>query len=97
MDALTSLAGVLLDERKFQEAESVLRGMSAETSSPPGGWTNALRQTYLGASLAGEGKRAEAEPLLRAGYLKLVEQKSYIPADHLPDIEKARRRLAESR
>src|SRR5262249_52949369 len=54
----------------FTEAEPIWRAVleGRRKSLPEGNWEIGLTETMLGASLIGEGRLADAEPLLLAGY-----------------------------
>jgi serine/threonine protein kinase len=84
---LTALARLRLTQRKYTEAESLLR----EAMDGPGNqnaqiWDTFDRQSLLGASLMGQGKYADAEPLLLSGYEGLQKQSPAISVDaNLPE------------
>ena len=66
---LTALARLRLTQRKYAEAESLLReAMSGTGNQDTQIWDTFDRQSLLGASLLDQGRYAEAEPLLNAGY-----------------------------
>jgi hypothetical protein len=73
--ALASLGEALLDQRKFTEAEPVAREcLVLREAAVPDHWRRYLAQSLLGASLAGQGKHAEAEPLLLEAVRELAGQ-----------------------
>jgi eukaryotic-like serine/threonine-protein kinase len=71
--ALASQSEALLKEGRFEEAAAALRGCLAvrQKAFPEGNWLIAETNSQLGAALAGEGKFAEAEPLLLEAYTTL--------------------------
>jgi hypothetical protein len=52
-------------------------------------WERYSCQSVLGASLTGQGKYDEAEPLLLAGYQGMFQRKDAMPAENRPDLENA--------
>ena len=83
-EPLAHLARVLLKEEKFAEAESLARECLAlgEKLKPDSPRTLEAR-SLLGASLVGEKRYAEAEPLLLSAYDAVKSREKEIPADHL--------------
>jgi len=84
---LTALARLRLKQQRFTEAESLLReATSRKESKAAQAWISFDRQSLLGAALLGQGKYAEAEPLLLAGYEGLKKLSPAISADaNLPE------------
>ncbi len=84
---LTALARLRLTQRKYAEAESLLReAMNGSGNQNAEIWDTFDRQSLLGASLLGQGKFAEAEPLLLSGYEGLMKQSPAISVDaNLPE------------
>jgi hypothetical protein len=79
---LTALARLRLTQRKYTEAESLLReAMNGSGNQNTQIWDTFDRQSLLGASLLGQGKYAEAEPLLIAGYEGLRKLNPAISVD----------------
>jgi len=77
--SMDTLGLVLLAQRKYVEAEPILREcVAARHESLPGDFRLFATEAALGESLAGQGKRAEAEGLLLAGYdgMKEHEQRT---------------------
>jgi tetratricopeptide (TPR) repeat protein len=71
-----------LTQRKYAEAESLLReAMNGSGNQNTQIWDTFDRQSLLGASLLGQGKYAEAEPLLLSGYQGLLKQSPAISVD----------------
>jgi tetratricopeptide (TPR) repeat protein len=84
---LTSLGRLRLAEQRYSEAESLLREAgSGEGNQQLMMWDTCDRQSLLGASLLGQGKYAEAEPLLIEGYEGLRKLSPAISVDaNLPE------------
>src|SRR5262249_39827295 len=66
---MATLGMILVKEGKWTEAESILREcLELRTKREPDDWTTSTTRSLLGASLLGQKKYAEAEPLLVSGY-----------------------------
>ena len=72
----------LMKEGRFGEAASLLRGCLAmrQKALPEGHWLIADTTSRIGSAVAGEGKFAEAEPMLLEAYAALKENRR-VPAD----------------
>jgi len=80
-DTLTGVTRTLLLEEKFIEAEPPAREALALREKPPSdNWETFEAQSLLGASLLGQKKYSEAEPLLLSGYQGLKAREQTIPA-----------------
>jgi eukaryotic-like serine/threonine-protein kinase len=80
--SLALLGRVRVDQESYAEAESPLReALTAYEKAAPDEWRRYLAQGLLGASLAGQRKYAEAEPLLLAGYQGMLQRQGSVPAD----------------
>ena len=74
---------VLLEEQKFVEAEeTALRCLKIRAELNADDWSTFHARSMLGAALAGQGKFAEAEPLLLQGYEGMKQRAQTIPAAH---------------
>jgi eukaryotic-like serine/threonine-protein kinase len=74
------LGKALLVQRDFPEAESFLRlYLAVAERKLPDGWRRSAAQSALGASLLGQGKYTQAEPLLMQGYVRLKQFERGIP------------------
>ncbi len=84
---LTALGRLRLTQQRYAEAESLLReAMSGTGNQNLQLWDTFDRQCLLGASLLGQGKFADAEPLLVAGYEDLKKLSPAIAVDtNLPE------------
>jgi tetratricopeptide (TPR) repeat protein len=88
--ALTLLTQIRLQQKKYAEAEPVIReALNRYDEKIPDSWRRYHSQSLLGASLAGQGKYAEAEPSLLAGYQGMLQRQATIPADHRSDLQRA--------
>jgi hypothetical protein len=81
VNAIESLGFVMLREQKYRDAEPILRQLVAiRDEKSPQPWRPGFARNLLGASLAGQRRFAEAEPLIVGGYEQMVAQRSTIPA-----------------
>jgi eukaryotic-like serine/threonine-protein kinase len=79
MDALAGLALAYQSEGKFAENEPLAReAVEFDRRKRPDDWQRFRAECLLGASLAGQKKYAEAEPLLLAGYQGMAARKERI-------------------
>ena len=89
-DTLTGwmmLALVRLQQERFADAESTSRELlTAYQESAPDNWRRIYTQAILGASLVGERKYEEAEPILTSAYDGLVEKRESMLAEFRPTI-----------
>ncbi len=68
-EAMNRLGRSLLKQRRWAEAESILRQcLAAREKGSPGDWREFGTEALLGGALLGQKKYADAELLLRAGY-----------------------------
>jgi serine/threonine protein kinase len=78
--SIADLGHALLEQRDFAQAESFLRFYVAVAEEKmPDGWRRSAAVSALGASLLGQKKYAEAEPLLGKGYARLKQYEQRIP------------------
>jgi tetratricopeptide (TPR) repeat protein len=76
MSSAADLALAYLSQGKFTESEPLAReAWELDRKKQPDDWQGFRAETLLGASLAGQKKYAEAEPLLLEGYQGMVAQK----------------------
>jgi serine/threonine protein kinase len=88
--AAAQLSWNFLMQEKWGEAESVLREcLAVREKTQPDDWTTFNTRSVLGGALLGQGKKAEAEPLLLSGYQGMKAREAKIPS-------KARDRLSEA-
>jgi hypothetical protein len=86
-DTMASAADLALayqSQRKFAESEALAReALELERKKQPEDWQRFRAESLLGASLAGEKKYAEGEPLLLEGYQGMLARKDRISVpDH---------------
>lgn len=94
--ASSSLGQVQLIQQKFGDAARTLKtSLDMYQKSGLQSWQRYSCQALLGASLAGQKKYSEAEPLLVAGYEGMVRVRATIPAYELHYIEDAGRTLVQ--
>ena len=78
---LSALGRNLLEQRKWAEAEPLLReSLAIWDARRPDDWNRFDSQSLLGDSLLGQTKYAEAEPLLLAGYEGMRAREAKLPA-----------------
>jgi len=81
-DEVTKWIGVLLHDERFVEAEAAAREhLMIEQIQYPDDWRTFEAKSLLGASLLGQKKYAEAEPLLLSACAGMNERRSGIPAE----------------
>jgi hypothetical protein len=80
-DRMAVLGWNLVGQKKYTEAESVLRDcLTIREKKQPDLWTTFYAKSLLGEALLGQKMYAEAEPLLKAGYEGLKERRDSIPS-----------------
>ncbi len=85
------LAEAYVSEGKFTESEPLAReALAFQVTKEPDNWQHFWAESLLGASLAGEKRYVEAEPLLLEGYRGMVERKDSMPVPKLRDLDCAR-------
>ena len=85
------LAEAYVAEGKFTQSEALAREAEAfQQTHEPDNWQIFWAESLLGASLAGEKRYVEAEPLLIEGYRGMVERKDRMPIPKLRDVDLAR-------
>jgi serine/threonine protein kinase/tetratricopeptide (TPR) repeat protein len=77
---LAGLGSNLMLQKKWAEAEAVLReSLAILLKKQPDGWPRFSTESLLGAVLLGQGRYADAEPLLLQGYKGLKQRAATIP------------------
>jgi serine/threonine protein kinase/tetratricopeptide (TPR) repeat protein len=93
--AVARLSATLLAAEKFIEAETTAREyLQLCEQKLPENWRAFDACSMLGASLAGQGKYAEAEPLLVSGYQGIKQRELGIPRTTNPPVSESIKRLA---
>jgi eukaryotic-like serine/threonine-protein kinase len=81
MDAAADLAQAYQSQRKFAESEPLAReSLEFDRKKRPEDWQRFRAESLLGASLAGQKRFAEAEPLLLAGYQGMAARRDRMGA-----------------
>jgi eukaryotic-like serine/threonine-protein kinase len=93
---LAALGLNLLKQNKWVEAEVAVRDcLTLRESKDPNGWPTFNSKAMLGASLLGQKKHAEAEPLLLKGYLGMKQREKLISPAGKSRLPEAVDRLIE--
>ncbi len=96
LDVMASLGEVQILQQKYADAEALAReALGHWEAGSPNSWKRFYGQALVGASLAGQKRYAEAEPLLLSGHQGLVERESTIPAGSRRVVGEAGLRIAE--
>jgi eukaryotic-like serine/threonine-protein kinase len=91
MASAADLALALVSQREFAESEALAReAMDTFRRIQPDDWQRFRSESLLGASLAGQKKYAEAEPLLLEGYRGMVVRKDRIDVPDRYHLDRAR-------
>ncbi|MBV9267677.1 MAG: tetratricopeptide repeat-containing protein, partial [Acidobacteriaceae bacterium] len=94
--AIEALALAYESQGKFTQAESLAReALELNRKKQPNSWQRFRAESLLGASLAGQEKYAEAEPLLVDGYEGMIARKERISVPDRYHIDCARGWLAQ--
>ena len=101
MSYYSDTAGVLvlvgrlrLRQHRYSEAEAALReGMQGSGKDAPVPWQRYEMQSMLGASLMGQARFEEAEPLLLSAYQALTQHQHEIPWESRSAVEQTSRRI----
>jgi serine/threonine protein kinase/tetratricopeptide (TPR) repeat protein len=92
--ALTTLGWVLLDEKKWPEAEQVFREcLDVRQKYQPNAWATFDTRSLLGEALLGQGRFAEAEPLIVSGFEGMNRLEATIPKPSKAQFANASRRV----
>jgi non-specific serine/threonine protein kinase/serine/threonine-protein kinase len=96
MASAADLALAYLSQGKFAESEPLAReAMRIDRKKQPDDWQGFFAESLLGASLAGQKKYAEAEPLLLEGYRGTLERKNRIEVPNWYYLDRAREWLVQ--
>jgi hypothetical protein len=95
---MTAIGEVFFLEGKYADAEARLReALRVHEKAAPNAWRRYQTQSLLGAALARQGKRDEAEPLLESGHQGLNRLETNIPFEFRALIEDSGDWLAQLR
>jgi eukaryotic-like serine/threonine-protein kinase len=87
---------IMLEERKYEEAEAVARRcLAIRQRLKPDDWGTHNARHMLGFALAGQNRFSEAETLLIEGYRGMKAQRANIPDIHLPRLGEAVQRIMQ--
>jgi hypothetical protein len=95
LDVMASLGEVEIQQQKYAPAEPLVREALVSWDAAPNGWRRYYGQALVGASLSGQKRYAEAEPLLLSGYQGLVDRHSAIPAATKRVVSEAGMRIVQ--
>jgi serine/threonine protein kinase/tetratricopeptide (TPR) repeat protein len=91
MAAAADLALAYLSEGKFAKSEPLAReALEINREMRPEDWHRFRAESLLGATLAGQQKYAEAEPLLTEGYRGMLDRKDRMKAEDWFYLDRAR-------
>ena len=94
-NTLIGLAQLRLDQRRFSEAEQLSRdALTIFEKTWPDTWRRYQAQSIWGATLAAQGRFAEAEPVLLSAFKELVQRDGTIPASDKSATQQAESRVA---
>jgi tetratricopeptide (TPR) repeat protein len=92
--SMNNLGLLYVDSGKHAEAESLLRAaLTSYLKTSPDSWERYNCESLLGASLIGQKKYREAEPLVTGGYEALVQRKTKMPAGSSTTLAEAGQRI----
>ena len=90
LNAIAHLGELRVYQARYAEAEPMLRGcLDIQKQTMPSDYRRYLTQTLLGASLAGEHKYEEAEPLLVGGYEGMKQNAASVSDLNRQKLQKA--------
>jgi tetratricopeptide (TPR) repeat protein len=96
MVSAENLALAYESQGKFAEAEPLAReALELNQKKQPDDWDRFRAESLLGASLAGQKKYAEAEPLLLDGYTGMVARKDRVLMPDWYHLDRAREWLVQ--
>jgi serine/threonine protein kinase/Tfp pilus assembly protein PilF len=96
MLSVADLALAYLSQGKFAESEPLAReALEFNRKKQPDEWQRFRAESLLGASLAGQKKYAEAEPLLLEGYRGMLQRKDRIGVPDWYHLDRSREWIAQ--
>ena len=94
--SVNTLGLLYLNLGRYDEAESLLRtALSGYEKAVPDGWEQYNAQSMLGASVAGQKRYQEAEPLAVQAYDALIQRKASIPPANASVMDQAGQRVIQ--
>lgn len=96
MEAAVDLALAYVSQGKFAQGEALAReALEFDQTDQPDNWQRFRAASLLGASLAGQKKYSEAEPLLLEGYQGMVARKDQIGVPDWYHLDRSREWVAQ--
>ncbi len=96
MRSINNLGLLYLNVGQNGQAESLLRtALKSYEKIAPDSWERYSCESMLGASLTGQKKYQEAEPLVIDGYEAMIQRKATMPAGSSPALDQAGQRIAQ--
>jgi tetratricopeptide (TPR) repeat protein len=96
MEAATDLALAYQSQRKFAETEALAREVLAfNHKMQPEDWHRFCAESLLGASLSGQKRYTDAEPLLLEGYQGMLARRDRIPVENYHYLDRSHKWLVE--
>jgi eukaryotic-like serine/threonine-protein kinase len=90
LNTMRVLGGIYRDEGHYGQAEALLReALKGYLKVRPDFWARFDVESTLGASLAGQKRYADAEPLLLSGYEGMSRLEASIPPINKPSVQRA--------
>ncbi len=94
--SMTSVGSIYERAGKYDQAESVLRSaLNGYQKTLPESWERYNCESLLGASLIGQRRYEEAEPLVTSGYTAMSKRKATMPAGSTSALDEARQRIIQ--
>jgi eukaryotic-like serine/threonine-protein kinase len=93
LNTMVWLGRIRLHRAEYAGAESLLRDALTGYEASRESWERYTCRSLLGASLAGQKKYAQAEPLLISGYEGMAQRIAAIPGDRRADVEEGGKRI----
>jgi hypothetical protein len=93
---LAQIGGGLLEQKKWTEAEPLLREcLAIREQTQPDVWSTFNTKSLLGGALLGQKNHADAEPLLLSGYEGMKQREKTIPEQGKIRLPEAVERLVQ--
>ncbi len=94
--AVVDLALANVSQKKFADGEALVReAVELNRRIQPDDWSRFRAESVLGASLAGQARYADAEPLLVAGYEGMAARKGRVAVSEWHHLDSAREWIVE--